>query len=195
MSFTSKLKEAWIGIAAGTVTLPYPLAPHPPAPGFRGRPVFDASRCIGCGGCASNCPAREILLFDPCQELRVLRYLGRRCTSCGRCAEVCPEKAITMSDAFELATPRKAGGADAAAKIRCLAAPLRNLAIDSNRKSPRPDAVNRIFPIPHTLCHCRCHAPCRIVARISISISAGRTVIVAGITANNILSPPGRKQR
>ncbi len=104
MTLMSKLREAWIGISAGTVTLPYPLAPHPPAPGFRGRPVFDASKCIGCGGCASNCPAREILIFDPCQELRVIRYLGRRCTSCGRCAEVCPEKAITMSDAFELAT-------------------------------------------------------------------------------------------
>lgn len=99
-----KLREAWIGLSAGTVTLPYPLAPHPPAPGFRGRPVFDASRCIGCGGCAANCPAREILIHDPCQELRVIRYLGRRCTSCGRCAEVCPEKAITMSDSFELAT-------------------------------------------------------------------------------------------
>jgi hydrogenase-4 component H len=104
MALTSKLKEAWIGIAAGKVTLPYPLAPHPPAPGFRGRPLFDASKCIGCGGCASNCPAREILIFDPCQELRVIHYLGRRCTSCGRCAEVCPEKAITMSEDFELAT-------------------------------------------------------------------------------------------
>ncbi len=100
----SKLKEAWIGIAAGTVTLPYPAAPRPAPPGFRGRPVFDAARCIGCGGCAANCPAREILIFDPCQELRVIRYLGLRCTSCGRCAEVCPEQAITMSDAFELAT-------------------------------------------------------------------------------------------
>jgi len=106
MSLSSKLKEAWIGLSAGTVTLPYPLAPHPPRPGFRGRPVFDAARCIGCGGCASNCPAREILIHDPCQELRVIRYLGRRCTSCGRCVEVCPEKAITMSESFELATDR-----------------------------------------------------------------------------------------
>jgi hydrogenase-4 component H len=104
MSLVSKVKEAWIGLAAGTVTLPYPLAPHPPAPGFRGRPVFDVTKCIGCGGCASNCPAREILIFDPCQELRVLHYLGLRCTSCGRCAEVCPEKAITMGEEFELAT-------------------------------------------------------------------------------------------
>ena len=72
--------------------------------GFRGRPVFDAEKCVGCGGCANNCPARSILLFDVCQELRILEYVGHRCTYCGRCAEVCPEKAITMSPEFETST-------------------------------------------------------------------------------------------
>ena len=71
---------------------------------FRGRPLFDAAKCTGCGGCANNCPAREILMFDVCQEVRVLQYLGRRCTYCGRCADLCPEKAITMSREFENAT-------------------------------------------------------------------------------------------
>lgn len=100
----SKLKQAWIGLHAGRVTLPYPAAPHPAPPNFRGRPIFDAAKCIGCGGCASNCPAREILVLDVCQELRILKYLGRRCAFCGRCAEVCPEKAITMSTEHETAT-------------------------------------------------------------------------------------------
>ena len=66
--------------------------------------AVDATKCIGCAGCANNCPAREILIFDVCQEIRVLHYLGRRCTYCGRCADVCPEKAITMSQDFETAT-------------------------------------------------------------------------------------------
>jgi hydrogenase-4 component H len=104
MSALSKLKEAWLGYHAGNVTLPYPAVARPTPPNFRGRPIFDAARCIGCGGCASNCPAREILVVDVCQELRILKYLGRRCTFCGRCAEVCPEKAITMSTEFETAT-------------------------------------------------------------------------------------------
>ena len=69
-----------------------------------GGPIFDATKCIGCAGCANNCPAREILVFDVCQEIRILQYLGRRCTYCGRCADVCPEKAITMSHEFENAT-------------------------------------------------------------------------------------------
>jgi hydrogenase-4 component H len=86
------------------VTLPYPAEAKQAPENFRGRPIFDATRCIGCAGCANNCPAREILVFDVCQEIRILQYLGRRCTYCGRCADVCPEKAITMSHEFENAT-------------------------------------------------------------------------------------------
>ena len=104
MSITSKIKEVMICLRAGKVTLPYPAEPRPPAPGFRGRPIFDPAKCIGCAGCANNCPSREILVYDPCQEIRIIKYLGRRCTFCGRCADVCPEKAITMSQEFETAT-------------------------------------------------------------------------------------------
>jgi hydrogenase-4 component H len=104
MSFVSKLKEAIVCLRAGRVTMPYPARPREVPPSFRGRPIFDAAKCIGCAGCANNCPAREILVYDPCQEIRILKYLGRRCTYCGRCAEVCPEKAITMSAEYENAT-------------------------------------------------------------------------------------------
>lgn len=104
MSVLSKLKEAYLCFQAGKVTLPYPAAPSPVPKGFRGRPIFNAAKCIGCGGCASNCPAREILALDVCQEIRILKYLGRRCAYCGRCADLCPEKAITMSEEFENAT-------------------------------------------------------------------------------------------
>lgn len=104
MSVLSKLKETVICLKAGRVTRPYPAEPSPVPERFRGRPIFNAARCIGCAGCANNCPAREILVFDVCQEIRILKYLGRRCTYCGRCADVCPEKAITMSKEFENAT-------------------------------------------------------------------------------------------
>ena len=106
MSAVSKLKEALVCLKAGRVTLPYPPQGHPVPPNFRGRPVFDATKCTGCAGCANNCPAREILVFDVCQEIRILKYLGRRCTYCGRCADVCPEKAITMSQEFETASDK-----------------------------------------------------------------------------------------
>jgi hydrogenase-4 component H len=86
------------------VTLPYPAEARPVPEKFRGRPIFDAAKCIGCAGCANNCPAREILVLDVCQEIRIIKYIGRRCTYCGRCADLCPEKAITMSQEFETAT-------------------------------------------------------------------------------------------
>jgi hydrogenase-4 component H len=104
MSWTSKLEEALICWKAGRVTLPYPAERKPAPDTFRGRPIFDAAKCIGCAGCANNCAARTILILDVCQELRILKYVGSRCTYCGRCAEVCPEKAITMSHEFENAT-------------------------------------------------------------------------------------------
>jgi hydrogenase-4 component H len=106
MSVLSKFEETLACLKAGCVTLPYPACPQPVPEKFRGRPIFDAAKCIGCGGCANNCPAREILVFDVCQEVRILKYLGRRCTYCGRCADVCPEKAITMSHEFENGTNR-----------------------------------------------------------------------------------------
>jgi hydrogenase-4 component H len=104
MSILSKLKETIVCLKAGRVTLPYPAQPQPVPPKFRGRPIFDVAKCTGCGGCANNCPAREILVLDVCQEIRILKYLGRRCAYCGRCADLCPEKAITMSREFENAT-------------------------------------------------------------------------------------------
>ncbi len=105
MSLRSKVEETMLCLKAGRVTLPYPAEPQLTSTRLRGRPVFDAAKCIGCAGCANNCPAREILVVDVCQEIRILTYLGRRCTYCGRCADVCPEKAITMSPEFETATP------------------------------------------------------------------------------------------
>jgi len=106
MSILSKLEETLVCLKAGRVTLPYPAEAKPLPEKFRGRPIFDASKCTGCAGCANNCPAREILVYDVCQEIRILKYIGLRCTYCGRCADLCPEKAVTMSQEFENGTDK-----------------------------------------------------------------------------------------
>jgi len=100
----SKLKEAIICLRAGRVTLPYPFAPHSPAPGFRGTVSVDAEKCTGCGGCANVCTPRAIVVSDPSQEIRMLEFFLERCTYCARCAEVCPEEAISVTEQFETAT-------------------------------------------------------------------------------------------
>jgi hydrogenase-4 component H len=102
----SKLREAWICLKAGQVTLPYPFEPHDPPPGFRGKIEVDPDLCFGCGGCANVCPAGVIEIQDPVRLTRVLTFHWSRCTYCGRCEEVCPEHAITMSPLYETSTER-----------------------------------------------------------------------------------------
>jgi len=98
-----KLKEVAICLRAGRVTLAYPFAPADPAPGFRGLPRVEASRCIGCGGCLSVCPSTLITVEDT-GPLAKFTWNLARCTSCARCADACPEDAVSMAPLFENAT-------------------------------------------------------------------------------------------
>jgi len=79
---------------------------HGPVPvpqGFRGKPLFDYEKCIGCGMCEKVCPARAIEMYpvvaNERKSKRVVIYLAR-CTYCSECAEVCPKEAIVMSQDF-----------------------------------------------------------------------------------------------
>jgi len=101
--FISELKETLICLEAGQVTLGYPFQPHAPEAGFRGLPVVDPLLCIGCGACASACPARLIDMTDD-GDHRTVSFELARCTYCGSCRDVCPAEAVTMSMQFETAT-------------------------------------------------------------------------------------------
>jgi hydrogenase-4 component H len=103
----SKLKEVWICLRAGRVTLPYPFKPMEPPAGFRGKLEVDKDKCIGCAGCANVCTPRAIVVTDFKKQWRRIDFYLERCTYCGRCEEVCPEGAITMTSAFETATDSK----------------------------------------------------------------------------------------
>jgi hydrogenase-4 component H len=103
----SKLKQVWICIKAGRVTLRYPFVPLSAPDGFRGRLSVDHEKCVGCGGCANVCTPRAIVISDPKQDWRRIDFFLERCTYCGRCEEVCPEGAIEMTKEFETATDSK----------------------------------------------------------------------------------------
>lgn len=102
----SKLKELVLCLKAGRVTLSYPLVSAETQPGFRGRPVLDGEKCLGCGACAQVCPPRLIAVVDKGGE-RTIQVDYSRCTYCARCQEVCPVGSMTMSHDFEMATADK----------------------------------------------------------------------------------------
>lgn len=97
------LREVWICLKAGRVTLPYPLKPMSAPPKFRGRPTIDGDKCIGCGACVEVCPPRLIKIADE-GTMRRISMDYSRCTYCGRCQEICPTGSSQLTDDFEDAT-------------------------------------------------------------------------------------------
>jgi hydrogenase-4 component H len=87
-------------------TIRYPYEPSPPPEGFRGRPEFDYSKCMGCGGCVESCPSGALTLED-LNETRYIRLQYGHCSFCGRCQDVCPEDAIKLTSTYELAVYRR----------------------------------------------------------------------------------------
>lgn len=80
-------------------TITYPDGAPPPLPDrFRGRPLFDTSKCPdGCRACFEACPTGAI---DPKEPARV--DLGK-CLFCAECANACPQHAVAHSDNYQLA--------------------------------------------------------------------------------------------
>lgn len=85
-------------------TIIYPFEKPAPPEGLRGKHVYEAEKCIGCGLCARVCPAFAVELIGEmgprCEGLKV--YLGR-CLFCQQCEEVCPTGAIKLTEEYELA--------------------------------------------------------------------------------------------
>jgi formate hydrogenlyase subunit 6/NADH:ubiquinone oxidoreductase subunit I len=95
-------------LKVGEATVEYPFQPLEVAPGFRGKPVYDFSRCIACSSCAIACPPNAITMdYDSEKGVVSWNLNYGRCIFCGRCEEVCPTGAITLSTDFELAAFNK----------------------------------------------------------------------------------------
>lgn len=58
----------------------------------KSKPVFDRKKCIGCGHCVRNCPAKIIHLDS---EKKAVVDLSK-CISCFCCHEVCPKDAVEI---------------------------------------------------------------------------------------------------
>lgn len=57
------------------------------------RPYVDEEKCIGCGTCASVCPA-EPCVFEVDEKSHVIN--PDACIECGVCVDSCPVSAIEL---------------------------------------------------------------------------------------------------
>jgi len=87
----------------GRVTIEYPYVSITVPERFRGRVDVDLEKCIGCGACASFCPAGAIVWYSSVEGI-TLEFHFNKCIFCGLCIENCPEKALKFSHEFELAS-------------------------------------------------------------------------------------------
>lgn len=98
----SMIGEALRQIFKKPATLKYPYEHQTLPEGFRGRPIWDMQKCIGCGSCQTVCPSGAVQMIGRGMEAQINHYVDR-CVFCSQCVEACPRNAITMSREYELA--------------------------------------------------------------------------------------------
>ena len=103
-----ELKEALRAVILGPYTSKYPYEPHTPPDGFRGKPEYDETECIGCGACAEVCPALAITVIDRTGDApatRVLEQRSDKCVFCGQCELNCTTtKGIRLTKTYDMST-------------------------------------------------------------------------------------------
>ncbi|MCL1906302.1 MAG: 4Fe-4S binding protein, partial [Clostridiales bacterium] len=78
---------------------------------YRGKPVFDSEKCIGCKMCVRDCPAGALSVENVGSKTKkqfVCRLNLAHCVFCGQCADSCTKNSITLSTRVELSSPDKA---------------------------------------------------------------------------------------
>ncbi len=95
-------------------TVKYPFEKLQVPKGFRGTPVFDSSKCIGCMICVRDCPAEAIEIIrvedildpanpnKPKKKFKMILH-NDRCIHCAQCVESCPTDTYIMNTDYEIA--------------------------------------------------------------------------------------------
>jgi len=68
-----------------------------PTEKFRGKVIYDPSKCIKCFSCVRSCPASAIRFLRENNAL-YFEYFEDRCIFCGTCEFVCPQGAIKLEN-------------------------------------------------------------------------------------------------
>jgi formate hydrogenlyase subunit 6/NADH:ubiquinone oxidoreductase subunit I len=99
---TQLAKDAVSTIFKKPATQKYPFVAACVAENFRGKQVLDLEKCIGCGLCSRDCPAKAIEMVDVGGKKRPLIYMDR-CVFCYQCYDSCHRNVFQTSKVFELA--------------------------------------------------------------------------------------------
>ena len=100
-----ELQEAIISLFSRPYTSNFPIKPHEPAEGFRGKPLVNEEGCVGCETCANICPSLAITISDDKENNKrtITRDYGA-CIFCGKCEEHClTGEGVVLSQKFDLA--------------------------------------------------------------------------------------------
>lgn len=83
----------------------YPAVPSEAAPNYRGRIIYHADKCIGCGMCervcSGNAITRTVEKTEEGDKITLTFNLGS-CTFCATCADFCSRKAIELTGDYHM---------------------------------------------------------------------------------------------
>ncbi len=99
------IKEAVEQLFSKPSTEAYPAVDVPAAPGYRGRIVFHADKCISCGMCERVCAGGAISTTSEETEEGTLitrRFFLGSCTFCASCADFCVKNAIELTTDYHM---------------------------------------------------------------------------------------------
>lgn len=102
-----ELAEAVRSLFSAPYTTKFPAKPHTPFEKFRGKPVVNESKCVGCLTCSNVCPAYAITVEDDKKKgiRTIVRDYGK-CIFCGQCEAYCitGEGVVLSDEIYDLST-------------------------------------------------------------------------------------------
>ncbi len=95
-----EIKEALVSLFTPAYTSKFPKEPHIPFENFRGKPVVNDEKCVGCETCTNVCPPSAITFTDDVENgIRTITRDYGKCIFCGMCQEHCiTKKGVILSD-------------------------------------------------------------------------------------------------
>ena len=104
------LREALASLFKKSSCAMYPARPAPAAPGYRGRIVFHADKCINCMMCERVCSGNAIThsveKTEAGEKITRSFYLGS-CTFCATCMDFCTHGAIEFTEDYHMIATRE----------------------------------------------------------------------------------------